>query len=86
MLVTCGTCGGKVAKNADNCPHCGEQSFRRQVTCNQCDGSGTETLYERISPGKYNHSKPRKFDCRKCYGSGTMSEGDESQCNQNVSE
>jgi len=79
-LVSCQTCGNKVSKKANSCPHCGEPEFRkkrkREVkepsgfdTCRICDGKGfTMVKKPKLTFG----AKEEKITCNNCNGEGKV--------------
>lgn len=75
MLLICKTCTGNVSSNAEICPHCGENNYRRDVYCDLCNGSGEYTDKAYNDGGKSTIYETITIRCPGCWGKGVMVEG-----------
>lgn len=75
MLLICKTCGGNVSSSAENCPHCGETNYRRQVSCDLCNGLGEYTDKVYIDGKESSIYETLTIRCPGCWGKGSMTEG-----------
>ena len=76
MLLSCKTCNGNVSSNADECPHCGECFFKRDVYCDLCKGSGeyTEKFYTEEGEESAIY-ETLTIKCPQCLGKKIMKDG-----------
>lgn len=75
MLLICKTCTGNVSSNAEICPHCGENNYRRDVYCDLCNGSGEYTDKAYNDGGKSTIYETITIRCPGCWGKGISTEG-----------